>query len=71
MACVEKRQFLVRKNGALGPEKAPFSAIFCSPIQGAGTGFLVAQAFQPDISDVRLESLIYSKNARLESCWKA
>ena len=33
--------------------------------QGAGTGFVVGQAFQPDIPNVRLESLTYSKNVRL------
>jgi len=71
MACVEKPQFSVRNNGAFGPRKSAISAIFSSPIQGAGTGFLVGQAFQPDTPDVRLESLTYSKNVRLESCWKA
>jgi transposase len=50
-------------------EKPPVSAIFSTTrnrartlaAQGAGTGFVVGQAFQPDIPNVRLESLTYSK----------
>jgi hypothetical protein len=41
-----------------GLEKAPFSAIFSSLTRAAGTGFLVGQAVQRDIPDVRLESLL-------------
>ena len=56
------------RSAARRIEPSSFSAIFSLPIQGADTGFLVGQAFQPDISeDVRLESLTYSKNVRLES----
>ena len=57
----------VTKTSEMVPLSATLSAIFSSPIRGASTGFLVGQAFQPDIPDVRLESLTYSKNVRLES----
>ena len=53
----------------LALEKAPFFAIFSTTRNsastlaagGAGTGFVVGQAFQPDIPNVRLESLTYKE----------
>jgi hypothetical protein len=50
----EKWRFYPSKNRHFPP-------FFASPTQGARIGFVVDQAFQPDIPNVRLESLTYSK----------
>ncbi len=45
----------------LALEKPPFPPFFPSPTKGPGTGFVVREAFQSDIPNVRLESLTYPK----------
>ena len=52
------------------PRKSAISRRFFSCIQGAGSGIIVGQAFQPDIPDVRLERLTYLRNVRLASAGK-
>jgi hypothetical protein len=44
-----------------------FPPFFASSSRDASKGYLVGQAFQPDIPDFSLESLTYSKT----SGWKA
>jgi hypothetical protein len=41
-------------------EKPPLFAIFCLPNLSEGTGFVLGQAFKPDIPNVGQESPTYS-----------